>query len=213
MKLRHMLGSSLVLTLFAMLGTALVAVTYDNTREQIAENQRLAMMRSLQALVPAARYDNDPLADTRSVTDAPLLGSADPVTVYRARKEGAPVAAIFTATAPNGYAGPIRLLVAVNYDGKLAGVRVIEHKETPGLGDRIEETRSDWIFGFSGHGLGDPPAEQWKVKKDGGIFDQFTGATITPRTVVETVRKALLYFGQHRSELFATAKPSEPPHG
>lgn len=203
MTIRHMLGSSLVLTLFAMIGTALVAVTYDTTRDQIAENERMALLRSLQALVPASRYDNDPLEDTLAITVPEQLGAADPVTVYRARKAGAPVAAVFTAVAPNGYAGPIRLLVAVNYDGKLAGIRVISHKETPGLGDQIEVERSDWVHSFVGRGLGDPPMERWKVKKDGGIFDQFTGATITPRIVVEAVRKALVYFGGHRDELFA----------
>lgn len=213
MKLRHMLGSSLVLTLFAMIGTALVAVTYQNTRDQIAENERLALLRSLQALVPASRYDNDPLTDLRTVTAPAELGRSDPVTVYRARSAGAPVAAIFTAVAPNGYAGPIQLLIAVNHDGALAGIRVISHKETPGLGDQIEVDRSDWVHSFVGRSLGDPAPAKWKVKKDGGVFDQFTGATISPRIVVEAVRKALVYYNQHRDELFAPAKPQEANHG
>lgn len=213
MTIRHMLGSSLVLTLFAMIGTALVAVTYDTTREQIIENERLALLRSLQALVPAARYDNDPLADTLSVTAPEQLGTTEGVTVYRARKQGTPVAAIFTAVAPNGYAGPIRILIAINNDGTLAGIRVISHKETPGLGDQIEVERSNWVHSFVGRALGNPPLAQWKVKKDGGVFDQFTGATVTPRIVVEAVRKALIYFNAHRDQLLAPAKSQEAKNG
>lgn len=213
MTIRHMLGASLVLTLFAMIGTTLVAVTYDTTREQIIENERMALLRSLQALVPATRYDNDPLADTLSIAAPEQLGTAEAVTVYRARHADTPVAAIFTAVAPNGYAGPIRILVAVNFDGALAGIRIISHKETPGLGDQIEVERSDWVHSFIGRSLGNPPMMQWKVKKDGGVFDQFTGATITPRIVVDAVRKALIYFNAHRDELFAPVKPQEAKHG
>ncbi len=201
-----MLGSALVLTLFALIGTALVVVTYDTTRERIAENDRLALLRNLQELVPPSRYDNDPVADTVTVQSLEYLGTSDPITVYRARQAEEPVAAMFAAEAPNGYAGPIRMLVAVNVDGRLAGVRVLSHKETPGLGDRIEVERSDWIHGFVGRSLGDPPIERWGVKKDGGVFDQFTGATVTPRIVVNAVRKALQYFAAYRDTLLAPAK-------
>jgi len=206
MTLRHMLGSALVLTLFALIGTALVAITYDSTRAQIAENERLALLRNLEELVPASRYDNDPITDTLIVQSTEYLGTGEGITVYRARQAGTPVAAMFTAEAPNGYAGPIRILVAVNSDGTLAGVRVLSHKETPGLGDQIEVERSDWVHSFVGRSLGDPPLERWKVKKDGGIFDQFTGATITPRIVVDAVRKSLQYFSLHRDTLLAPPK-------
>ncbi|GAB4351511.1 MAG: electron transport complex subunit RsxG [Gammaproteobacteria bacterium] len=203
MTLRHMLGSAMVLALFALVGTALVAVTYDNTKARIAENERLALLRNFEELVPTSRYDNDPLADTLTVQAPEYLGTEEPVTVYRARLAGEPVAVLFTATAPNGYAGPIRILAAINVDGKLAGIRILSHKETPGLGDQIEVERSDWVHSFVGRSLGDPPIARWKVKKDGGVFDQFTGATITPRIVVEAVRKALQYFALYRDTLLA----------
>jgi electron transport complex protein RnfG len=109
---------------------------------------------------------------------------------------------------PDGYSGPIKLLVAVNYDGTLGGVRVISHKETPGLGDKIEESRSDWVLGFNGKSLTDPLLEKWKVKRDGGIFDQFTGATITPRSIVSAVKHTLLYERDHRDALYAKHDPS-----
>jgi electron transport complex protein RnfG len=125
--------------------------------------------------------------------------------VYRARKYGWPVAVVLAPVAPDGYNGTIRLLVAIKMDGTLAGVRVIQHRETPGLGDAIEAERSDWILGFDGKSLNDPVQEKWKVKRDGGDFDQFTGATITPRAVVKAVNKALLYFRLHGHSLFERA--------
>ena len=130
------------------------------------------------------------------------LGTQQAVPVYRAFRNGEPVAALLTPVAPNGYSGEIRLLVGIYADGRVAGVRVLGHKETPGLGDAIEIERSDWITSFAGRSLGNPPLEDWKVKRDGGVFDQFTGATITPRAVVQAVRKTLLYFERHRDELF-----------
>lgn len=209
---RHMLQTGVLLGLFAMAGAALVAATYEVTKERIAENERLALLEKLQAVVPQERYDNNLLDDTVRVVDPELLGTARPVTVYRARKDGQPVAAILTPIAPDGYGGPIRLIVGVNADGSVAGVRVLSHRETPGLGDLIEETRSDWIFGFDGKSLGDPPAEKWKVRRDGGVFDQFAGATITPRAVVTAVRKTLEYFQAHRDIVFQ-ASPKESTDG
>ncbi|HEX6928013.1 MAG TPA: RnfABCDGE type electron transport complex subunit G, partial [Gammaproteobacteria bacterium] len=137
-----------------------------------------------------------------TVTNPELLGTPVPVTVYRAYKDGEPVAALFTSVAPDGYSGPIYLLVGIHADGRIAGVRVLGHKETPGLGDPIEIERSDWITGFDGRSLGDPPPQQWDVERYGGVFDQFTGATITPRAVVRAVRNTLLYFERHREEIF-----------
>ena len=205
---RHMLQTGVLLGLFAMAGAALVAATYEVTKQRIAENERLALLDKLQSVVPPERYDNNLLDDTVQVGDPELLGTARPVNVYRARKDGEPVAAILTPVAPDGYGGPIRLIVGVNADGSVAGVRVLSHRETPGLGDLIEESRSDWILGFNGKSLGNPPAEKWKVKRDGGVFDQFTGATITPRAVVTAVRNTLEYFQNHRDTLFR-ASPKE----
>jgi electron transport complex protein RnfG len=199
---KKMLLSAALLGLFAVAGTSLVALTYEGTAAQIAENERQALLRNLHSLIPPERHDNDVFADRIEVLAPEALGSKTPVTVYRARRGKIPVAAVLTPVAPDGYGGDIRLLVAVEYDGRLAGVRVMGHKETPGLGDRMEAEKSDWILGFSGLSLGNPPADKWKVKKDGGVFDQFTGATITPRAVVAAVSRTLHYYEEHREELF-----------
>lgn len=190
-----------ILALFAVAGTSLVAFTYMATEERIAANEREALLYSLYALVPPQSIDNDIATDTLVVNDPERLG-APATTVYRGRKQGQPVAAVLTTTVPNGYGGPIKLLVAVRYDGVLGGVRVISHKETPGLGDKVDESRSDWIHTFAGKSLGNPPLEKWKVKRDGGMFDQFTGATITPRAIVTAVRKTLLFVSENRDALY-----------
>jgi electron transport complex protein RnfG len=119
------------------------------------------------------------------------------------------VAVLLNAVARDGYAGPIRLLVAVDPAGRLLGVRVLEHRETPGLGDLVDARHSDWIRGFDGRALGDPPPARWTVRKDGGDFDQFTGATVTPRAVVRGVRRVLEYIELHRQELFAAAPAAQ----
>ena len=207
---RNMIISALLLGIFAVLGTAIVSFTYDVTADTIAGNERDYLLKNLHVIISPSQHDNDLYTDTIQVTDADLLGSKQPVTVYRARREGRPVAAVLTPIAPDGYGGGIRLLVGIYADGSLAGVRVLKHQETPGLGDRIEADRSDWILGFTGKTLDNPGPEGWAVKKDGGQFDQFTGATITPRAVVKAVHKALLYFQAHREQLFA---PQETTHG
>ncbi|MCW8827688.1 MAG: electron transport complex subunit RsxG [Gammaproteobacteria bacterium] len=207
MPLKNMLIGALILGLFAVTGTALVALTQKGTAERIAENERQALLDNLHQVVPPALHDNDLYADTIKVRD-PLLGTDKPVTVYRARQSGQPVAAVIASIAPDGYGGGIKLLVGIRYDGTLSGVRVIGHKETPGLGDAIEAERSDWILGFSGRSLVDPAEPQWKVKKDGGVFDQFTGATITPRAVVQAVYNTLRYYQNHREELYASGTAS-----
>lgn len=196
--------SALLLGLFAVIGTAVVASVHLSTQARIAENQRELLLRSLNAILPETTYDNDILNDTVRVADK-ALGSRGPMTVYLASKGGAPQGAVLTAVAPDGYSGPIRLLVGVRYDGTLSGVRVVSHRETPGLGDRIDIRRSDWVLGFNERAIGNPPMKRWAVKRDGGDFDQFTGATITPRAVVAAVRRALVYFNKHKDALFAGA--------
>ncbi|WP_455235366.1 electron transport complex subunit RsxG [Thiogranum longum] len=205
MSYRPVVISAVFLFLFAITGSGMVAFVFDSTRQQIAENQRKALLKSLNELVPAERYDNDIFNDILYVRNAELLGTGAAVPVYRARKGGWPIAAVVAPTAPDGYNGNIRLLVAINVDGNLAGVRVVDHHETPGLGDGIEAERSDWIRGFAGKSLNNPTKKGWRVERDGGEFDQFTGATITPRAVVKAVYKALLYFKSHRHELFERA--------
>ena len=200
---KHMLQTGLALGLFAVVGTGIVAYTFDHARVLIAQNERAALLEKLHALVPSAQYNNDLLSDTIELNSRAGFGTDKPVTVYRARRNHRPVAAVFTpVVAPDGYSGPIKLLIAVRYDGTLAGVRVIAHRETPGLGDPIEETRSDWILNFTRRSLSNPRSNKWKVKRDGGIFDQFTGATITPRAVVKAVYNCLNYFAANKERIF-----------
>ncbi len=201
MNYRQITITAVVLLLFAIIGTAMVAATYEGTREQIAANERATLLRKLSQLIPPDLYDNNFLDDTIDVSAPELAGS--PVRVYRARRNNQPVALVMTAVAPDGYSGSIRLLVGINHDGSLAGVRVVAHRETPGLGDGIDEQRSGWIYQFNSRSLDNPPLPQWKVRKDGGSFNQLTGATITPRAIVKAVRQTLLYYGAHRTRLFA----------
>lgn len=203
---KHILRVGLLLGLFAVVATTLVALTESNTREQIRENEREALLSGINALIPHDQYDNTILQDSLILEPTEALATTEPTTVYRARKQGEDVAVVLTAIAPNGYSGKIKMLIGIYADGTLAGVRVINHKETPGLGDKIDEKKANWIFQFEGLSLTNPASAKWKVKKDGGEFDQFTGATITPRAVVGAIKRALEYFRTHRDELFAVTK-------
>jgi electron transport complex protein RnfG len=198
-----MLRVALLLGLFSVVGISLVAVTEHFTQEKIIASEQAALRRSIEAVLPASSYNNPILKDTLQVTDPTLLGTKEPVIIYRARQDGQPVAVILTPVAPDGYNGAIKLLVGIGYDGNLTGVRVISHHETPGLGDKVEVGKSNWILDFSGHSLRNPAQSKWKVKRDGGTFDQFTGATITPRAIVNAIRNSLKYFKDHREALFA----------
>ena len=199
---RQILLSGVFLWLFAVAGTTLVALTEYSTSEAIAENERQVLLRNLYALLPRDRLDNDIATDTLELPAATLLGTDENSTAYRARLGGEPVAAIFNSVAPDGYNGKIHLLVGVYIDGSLAGVRVVKHAETPGLGDAVEIRKSPWIDGFTSKSLTNPSQDRWRVKRDGGDFDQFTGATITPRAVVAAVRNTLLYYQQNADMIF-----------
>lgn len=199
---RHMSRSAVLLGLFALVGTGIVALIFTGTEERIAEAERAFMLRSLHAVIQPEMYDNDIFADMITVTSPELLGIKGSVPVFRARKDGKPVALAITPVAPDGYVGPIKLLVAIAVDGTVLGVRVLSHHETPGLGDGIEEKRSNWVLGFNGHSLSNPEDKGWHVRRDGGQFDQFTGATITPRAVVKAVHKALKFYELNKDKLF-----------
>jgi electron transport complex protein RnfG len=199
---RESLRAGLQLGLAALVATALLAGTYFLTRDRIAAAEHRARMQALEVVLPADRYDNDLLQDTVQV-QAPAWLGADATTVHRASLSGQPSALVFETVAPDGYGGPIRLLLAVADDGRVLGVRVVAHRETPGLGDDIEADRSDWITRFQGRALGDPPAAGWAVRKDGGDFDQFAGATVTPRAVVRAVHRALEFVQRHGDEVRA----------
>lgn len=202
----NMLASARLLGTFALAGSVLLAGTYALTKERIAQQERDSLQATLTEVLPQSRYDNRLLEDTVQISN-PLLGTAESLTAYRARQAGQPVAVLFPVIAPSGYSGAIRLLVGVAADGTLTGVRVLQHRETPGLGDKIETRRSDWIHQFAGLSIGQPAKSQWAVRKDGGQFDSFTGATITPRAVVAAVKNALLYFESNKTLLFS--KPSD----
>jgi Na+-translocating ferredoxin:NAD+ oxidoreductase subunit G len=191
-----------VLVLLAAGLTAVIAVVAGITRERIAHNEQAWITQRLDALVPPAMHDNDLLADSIAVTSPDLLGSAQPVRIYRARRGGAPVAAVIRAIAPDGYRGPIELLVAIGQDGRLVGVQVIRHDETPGLGDAFESRDVHWLDRFRGRSLTDPPTQRWTVRRDGGDFDAFTGATITPRAIIKAVRNALDYYQRNSQRIF-----------
>lgn len=195
------LRAAVLLGIAALIATALLAGIHAATAPRIAERERQQALAKLAAVLPPGLYDNDPIAE-RIAVDDPRLGPGGHV-IYRARRGGIPSALAITATAPDGYAGRIELIVGVATNGTVIGVRVLAHAETPGLGDPIEERRSDWIHRFAGRSLGDPPPARWTVRRDGGDFDAFTGATITPRAVTHAVRRVLEFHAAEGERLFA----------
>jgi electron transport complex protein RnfG len=203
--LRESLRSGVQLALAALLATALLAGTFALTRGRIVEAEHRLQMDALAIVIPPDRYDNDLVADAITVDAAPWLG-LPLATVHRARLRGRDAALVLNVVAPDGYAGAIGLLVAVDRTGRVLGVRVTAHGETPGLGDDIEASRSDWITRFTGRALGDPDPSRWAVRRDGGDFDQFAGATVTPRAVVAAVKRCLQLVARHGDALYG-AKP------
>ena len=195
---QSMLRNGLLLAAFALLTAWVLAFTNDNTKERIAAAERANAQKALLEIVPENRHDNDLLEDTMPIppSDWKALGLKKGGAIHIARLNGEAVAAIYPAVAPDGYGGDIKMIVGINKDQTVAGVRVLSHTETPGLGDKIDLKKSRWILSFDGKSLIQPTLEQWKVKKDGGEFDQFTGATITPRAVVMQVKNALQVFQQ-----------------
>ncbi len=211
-------GTALILGTVTAVAVGFLALTHSSTAARIAANERAFILRNLDDLLPRSDYDNDPLADIVYGFAPELLGREQASAIWRVRRDGRPVAAVLQPVTPHGYSGDIALLVAVAADGTLLGVRVTSHRETPGLGDAIERRRSDWILAFDGRSLGDPGSEGWAVRRDGGIFDEFTGATVTPRAVVSGVHKALQYFALNEAQIFAAPsgstlepiRPAEP---
>ena len=192
----------LTLAAIAAVCTTLVAATYRLTSERIAANERAWLEQSLAPALGGGDYEGS-LTESRLVLEPPHgLPGKDDAIIYRAYSGDAPVAALFAVTARGGYAGPIRILVGVDVERTVTGVRILEHRETPGLGDGIEASRSDWVRQFDGRSLGDPPVAAWQLRVDGGEFDQLTGASVTPRAVLKAVRETLLYFDAHQEEIF-----------
>jgi len=198
------IAALITVALVAITAGALITVSYELSRDRIAANQRNRLLAALHEVLAPDSYDNDLEASRRSIVAPDLLGTNDPLDVFIATHSGEPVAAIFTSIAPRGYNGPIGLLVGIRADGTVTGVRVTRHRETPGLGDAIELAKSSWIRGFTGRRLDAPALANWRVTKDGGDFDAITGATVTPRAIVEAVRDTLIYFRDNSATLFAT---------
>lgn len=199
--LKNMQKNGLILGAFAIAATSLVVATQYLTADRIAEQQRSELLRTLNALIPAAQHDNDLYADCSLIAAPEALG-APLQPVYRSRLQGQANALAIRATATDGYSGNIHFLVAVNRNGQVQGVRVLQHRETPGLGDKIELKKSDWILSFDGERVRSENDSRWAVRRDNGMFDQFTGATITPRALVNAVRKAVWYAQENSQELF-----------
>ena len=203
--------SGLTLAAIGAICTALVAFTFELTDERIAANQQAWLDRSLQPVLGDIPFDGG-ISESPLTIEAPhgLPGSTNAM-VYRVYESGTPAAALFVVSARDGYSGPIRLLIGVEADGTVTGVHVLEHRETPGLGDLVETGKSDWALQFNGRSLGDPVAEDWAIRRDGGEFDQLTGATVTPRAIVKAVRETLEYFAANSARLFAAPADGTTP--
>ena len=184
----------------ALLASALLSIGDVRTRSDIAARQAEDLQASLSQVVPEEIHDNRLLDDTLTAT----LPDGSPVLVYQAR-QGDQVAAVAFQVTGYGYAGAIQIVMGINREGEILGVRVVSHAETPGLGDKIEEAKSDWITKFTGLSLLNTPEKNWAVKKDGGQFDQFSGATITPRGVVKAVKMGMDFFKANQGKLLAVA--------
>ena len=194
--------SGVTLAAIAAVCATLVATTHHYTTDRIAANEQAWLERSLLPALGDVEYDGSITASKLVLEPPHELPGNDAAIVYRAFSGGVRAAALFAVTAPGGYAGPIRVLVGIDSSGTVTGVRVLEHRETPGLGDGIEAARSDWVFQFDGRSLGNPAVGGWELRVDGGEFDQLTGASVTPRAVVKAIRETLLYFDAHQAEIF-----------
>ncbi|MBW8306610.1 MAG: electron transport complex subunit RsxG [Thiobacillus sp.] len=207
--LKNALRTGIILFVFALVGTAMLAFTHDRTEPTITRGQLAAKRALLSQVLPATLYDNDLLASQQSVPADDLLGTHQPSALWLARRGGEFSGVVLEAVAPDGYSGDIALLIGIDADGNVTGVRVTAHRETPGLGDYIDRAKSAWIDQFAGKSLTNPAPKQWKVAKDGGTFDARAGATITPRAVVKAVKGALDYFARHRAAFVAPPRAKE----
>ncbi|PIE41841.1 MAG: electron transport complex subunit RsxG [Gammaproteobacteria bacterium] len=194
--------NSLILGLFAIATTGLIVLTQLSTKAPIEQAKQQALAEALYEVLPRNTHNNDLIKDTVELPASNLLGTKATKVAYIGRQDNNPVAAILQVSAPEGYGGTINLLVAILADGTISGVRVVPpHQETPGLGDKIELKKSAWVLNFNHKSLANLTEQQWKVDKDGGAFDSFTGATITPRAVVDAVYKSLQYFKANKAAI------------
>lgn len=206
--LRISVSTAIVMAVFTLVFTALMAGTYLATRDTIAKSAEAQKLVLINEVIDPASYDNALLKDVLTLGATPELGLDAGGHVWRARKAGQAVGVVIEAVAPNGYAGKIALIVSVLADGRVGGVRVTEHHETPGLGDYIDPAKdknkaAPWIGQFAGKSLATLPLAQWKLKKDGGEFSYRTGATISARAVADAVARAVRYAQDHHHQLYA----------
>ncbi|WP_373948257.1 electron transport complex subunit RsxG [Vibrio pomeroyi] len=194
--------NGLVLAIFACASTGLVAVTHYLTKDQIKQQEQAQLLSVLNQVIPHDLHDNE-LFSACTLVQAEELGTEQAMPAYIAKLDGEPSAIAIEAIAPDGYNGAIKVIVGMKIDGTILGTRVLSHQETPGLGDKIDLRVSDWILSFAGKQVTDSNLDRWKVRKDGGDFDQFTGATITPRAVVKSVKQAVQYVNQNNQALLA----------
>lgn len=193
--------SAIGLGLFAVITGGTIAVTQVMTKDRIQQQAARAEAKALFEIIPETQHDNDLLDSAVQLPADERLGINRPLTAWVARQDNQPVGIIFPVTAPDGYSGEIKLLVGIDPQGRILGVRITSHRETPGLGDKVETRKSDWVLDFDGKSLDNPEPQRWNVAKDGGAFDQFTGATITPRAVTKAVHRALTYFREHQQDI------------
>ncbi|MFC6669351.1 electron transport complex subunit RsxG [Marinobacterium aestuariivivens] len=197
------------IAIFAVVTAGLIAITQVGTADRIRQNELEQQARALYEIVPRDSLDSDLLEHPVEFVAPDLLGHERPETAYRAFRDGEPVMVILPVTAPDGYTGEISMIVGINRDASVAGVRVLAHKETPGLGDKVDLKKSKWVLGFENQSKAEGEDPSWAVRKDGGRFDQFTGATITPRAVVTAVGRAVDYFREHRAELLGLPEQTQ----
>lgn len=201
------LATILLVAAIATAAALLVTASWQFSRERIAVNERAKLLASLSSVLDPSLIGRDLEPVRITAEDEALLGSDKPVDVFVPFDGSTPLAAVFASIAPHGYNAPIRLLVGIDIaSGEITGVRVVSHRETPGLGDLVDIKKSNWILQFDGKSVDDPPASGWAVRKDGGQFDSITGATVTPRAVIGAVHDTLLYFAAHRDEIIGKAR-------
>lgn len=194
--------SGITLALIAAICTALVATTYHFTADRIAANDKALLEQSLHPALSDIFYDSAVSESLLVLSPPHELPGSEPALIYRVYAQQEPVAALFVVTARDGFSGPIRILLGVDMEGIVTGIRILQHRETPGLGDKIVASRSDWVHQFAGRAIGDPAVRKWAIRRDGGDFDQLTGASVTPRAVIKAMRDTLLYFDAHKEEIF-----------
>jgi electron transport complex protein RnfG len=209
----NVVKGGLTLAVIAAICTSLVALTFALTKDRIVANEKAWLERNLQPALSGLFFDTGVTESKLTIPAPHALPGTDDAIIYRVYAEDAPVAALFVVSARDGYAGPIRLLVGIDVEGTVTAVQVLEHRETPGLGDRVESGKSDWVKQFDGRSLINPAPDGWEIKRDGGEFDQLTGASVTPRAIVNAVRETLLYFAANEASVFAADDPAPPAEG